>query len=53
MMAATISLGGEMYCTALSRYLDNAMYVSLNNRRQLRLLQTGVTVTGNTTTNVN
>jgi hypothetical protein len=46
-------LGGAMYCTALGRYLDDAMYVSLNNGASYNTLPTGVTLTGNTTTNVN
>jgi hypothetical protein len=46
-------LGGAMYCNALSRYLDNAMYVSLNNGATYNQLPTGVTLTGNVTTKVN
>jgi uncharacterized repeat protein (TIGR02543 family) len=42
---------GMMYCNALSRYLDNAMYVSLNNGGTYNQLPTGVTATGNVTTN--
>ena len=39
-----------MYCTALSRYLDNAMYVSLDNGATFNQLAPGVTATGNTST---
>ena len=53
MMGVAISATEQCIAQALGRYLDNAMYVSLNNGATYNQLPTGVTATGNTTTNFN